>query len=295
MLDRMAEFLTTSEVAAYLRIKERTVYELVRNRRIPCSRATGRLLFPKSMVDAWVRAQVDYSGPAVEAAPLVIAGSHDPLLDWAVRESGCELALMSAGSSDGLRRLERGQAVAAGLHLIDPATGDYNGPALAASAKFAELVLIHWGWRDQGLVVARENRRAISSIADLAKPGVTVARRQDGSGSQLLLLHLLNRAGLERERVAWLDVPMRTESDVAAAVLEGKADCGLAVASVALGHGLRFMPVHRERFDIAMRRRDYFEAPLQRLMSFTRTAAFAERARALGGYDIAATGQAMPV
>ena len=54
-----ADFLTTAEVADYLRLKERTVYELVRTRRIPCSRATGRLLFPKSLIEAWVRARVE--------------------------------------------------------------------------------------------------------------------------------------------------------------------------------------------------------------------------------------------
>jgi putative molybdopterin biosynthesis protein len=291
----VTDFLTTSEVAEYLRIKERTVYELVRNRRIPCSRATGRLLFPRSMIDAWVRAQVDYVGTAIEASPPVIAGSHDPLLDWAIRESGCELALMTGGSSDGLRRLELGKAVAAGLHLLDPASGDYNGPAMASSAQFAEFVLVHWARREQGLVVARGNPRRILSIADLARPGLTVARRQDGSGSQLLLLHLLARAGLDRARLNWLESPMRSESDVAAAVLEGRADCGLAIASVTTVHPLDFIPIHRERFDLAMRRRDYFESPLQRLLWFTRAADFSERARALGGYDVAATGKIMPI
>ncbi len=287
----MPEFLTTAEVAEYLRIKERTVYELVRTRRIPCSRATGRLIFPKPMIDAWVRSQIDYEGPATEPAPPVIAGSHDPLLEWAVRESGCDLALMSGGSSDGLRRLELGQAVAAGLHVLDPASGDYNRPLIAGTARWGDLVLIHWAWREQGLIVAPDNPRQIRGIADLAGPAIVVARRQEGAGSQILVRHLLERSGVSYESLTLLEPAMRTETDVATAVLDGKADCGLAVASVARRHRLSFIPLQRERFDLAMRRRDYFEPPLQRLLWFTRDAAFAQQASALGGYDVANTGQ----
>ena len=41
----MPAFLTTKEVAALLRIKERKVYELVAAHAIPVSRVTGKLLF----------------------------------------------------------------------------------------------------------------------------------------------------------------------------------------------------------------------------------------------------------
>ena len=289
--DGLADFLTTSEVAEYLRIKERTVYELVRTRRIPCSRVTGRLIFPKTMIDAWVRLHVDYEGPAVERAPAVIAGSHDPLLEWAVRESGSDLALMSGGSSDGLQRLERRQALAAGLHMLDPANGDYNRSFISGAARWGELVLIHWAWRDQGLVVAPNNPCGIHAIADLARPGITVARRQEGAGSQILFRHLLERSGVPYQRLSFYEPALRTETDLAAVVLDGKADCGLAIASAARRFRLEFVPLQRERFDLAMSRRDYFEAPLQRLLWFTRSAEFAAYASGLGGYDVSKTGE----
>ena len=50
----MHDFMTTKEVAAYLRIKERRVYELVRQRAIPCTRVTGKWLFPKTLIDLWL-------------------------------------------------------------------------------------------------------------------------------------------------------------------------------------------------------------------------------------------------
>jgi excisionase family DNA binding protein len=101
----MAEFLTTKDVAALLRIKERKVYELVRDKAIPASRVTGKLLFPRDMVEAWVRRNVEFRDgtEGLVARPAVVAGSHDPLLDWALRESGSGLATYFDGSLSGLR------------------------------------------------------------------------------------------------------------------------------------------------------------------------------------------------
>lgn len=287
----MQEFMNTAEVADYLRIKERTVYELVRTRRIPCSRVTGRWLFPKRMIDLWVTRGVELPDAGLQAAPPVVAGSHDPLLEWAVRESGCELALLSAGSEDGLRRLAAGQALVAGLHLIDPDSGTYNLPTVASLGRLSDIVLIEWAWRDQGLVVPPGNPLGIAALEDLKAKRARVARRQDGAGAQILLRHLLDQAGVAYDELRIIDPPMRTETDLAAAVLDGKADCGLAIRAVARRFCLDFVPLHRERFDLAMRRRDYFEPALQTLFRFTRSSAFAERAQELGGYDVRETGR----
>lgn len=287
----MQEFMNTAEVADYLRIKERTVYELVRTRRIPCSRVTGRWLFPKRMIDLWVTRNAELPDAGLQTAPPVVAGSHDPLLEWAVRESGCELALLSAGSEDGLRRLAAGQALVAGLHLIDPDSGAYNLPTVAAIGRLTDLVLIEWAWRDQGLVVPPGNPLGIAALEDLKAKEARVARRQEGAGAQILLRHLLDRAGVAYDELRIIDPPMRTETDLAAAVLDGKADCGLAIRAVARRFRLDFVPLHRERFDLAMRRRDYFEPALQMLLRFTRSPAFAERAQELGGYDVRETGR----
>ncbi|MEX0758629.1 MAG: helix-turn-helix domain-containing protein, partial [Tistlia sp.] len=107
-----SELMTTREVADYLRLKERRIYELVRQRAIPCTRVTGKWLFPKPLIDLWLSRHLEGSPPA-SAPPPVVAGSQDPLLDWAVRESGCGLALLPGGSLDGLARLARGEALAA--------------------------------------------------------------------------------------------------------------------------------------------------------------------------------------
>jgi putative molybdopterin biosynthesis protein len=286
----MREFLSTTEVADYLRLKERTIYELVRTKQIPCSRVTGKLLFPRQLVDLWVMRQTEFAGPDLRSPPPVAAGSHDPLLEWALRESGSELALLAVGSEDGLKRLVANKAVVAGIHLLDPATGEYNRPAVQALGGLSDVVLVEWARREQGLVVARDNPRRISSITDLGRNGTRVLRRQEGAGAQVLLRHLLAETKLRLEDLPGPAQPALTETDIAAAILDGKADAGVAVRAVAQRHKLGFVPLRWERFDLAMRRRDYFEPPLQRLLRFARSPEFAEKAQAFGGYDLSAAG-----
>jgi excisionase family DNA binding protein len=286
------ELMTVREVADYLRVRERTVYELVRTQRIPNAKLSGKLLFPKRLIDLWVAQSADYPHAATHLAapPPVIAGSHDPLLDWAVRESGCELALLIGGSTDGMQRLLAGQAVACALHLVDPATGEYDASLIAKSLPGVDFVVIEWARRRQGLIVAQGNPAKIKSVADLRKKGARIALRQEGSGSALLFSKLIADAGLAPDDLTPAERPVRSETDIAIMVREGKADAGLAIEAVAREQGLDFVPVQWERFDLVVRRVEYFEAPLQRLFTFARGEAFRDRASALGGYDVKNTG-----
>ena len=84
--------------------------------------------------------------------------------------------------------------------------------------------------------------------------------------------------------------PARSELEVALAVLEGKADAGFGIAAVARQLRLEFIPLHKERYDLVVGRRDYFEPPWQRLLTFAGSARFTERAAELGGYDISGLG-----
>jgi excisionase family DNA binding protein len=285
------DYLTTAEVCAYLRLKERTIYDLVARKAIPCSRATGKLLFPRHLIDRWVEANLDMQDPRLLAPPPIVAGSSDPLLEWALRESGSGLATLSEGSEAGLRRFSGGAALAAGLHIYGGAEGRYNVSAVRAVASVVDLVLIGWAEREQGLVVARGNPHRLAELRDVAKTQARVIRRQAGSGAQILFDDLAKHAGLAPGDFTAAGGTALTEADVAAAVADGAADCGLAIGAVARRFGLDFVPLQKERFDIACRRRSYFEPPLQRLFAFARSEAFRAKAEALGAYDLAVTGQ----
>ncbi|MDO8605223.1 MAG: helix-turn-helix transcriptional regulator [Phaeospirillum sp.] len=286
------EMMDTHQVARYLRVKERKVYELLKDRRIPCTRVTGKWLFPKTEIDAWLkRNSASGSGsPRTGPVAMVVSGSHDPLLEWCLREVGGGLAMLPGSSADGLARLAAGEAAVAGLHLLDPESGVYNIPQVKHALADRNVVLIEWAWRRQGLVVAAGNPLAIDSVADLARTKARVVLRQDGAGSRVLFERLLAEAGLSFDAILTASVPVRSETDVGLAILDGSADAGLAVASVANSLRLGFVPLQKERFDLAIDRHAYFEPPVQTLLAFTRTPEFAARAEALGGYDISGIG-----
>ena len=203
----MTEMMNTREVADYLRIKERKVYDLVRMRRIPCSRVAGKWLFPKALIDLWVLHNT-HSDPAVEPAgrpALVFVGSHDPLLEWAIRESGCEIPILSDGSLDGLCRFAQGEAAFCGLHVLDSETGTYNEIAVKDVLGDLDGVLIEWAWRDQGLIIAKGNPHGMSKLSDLKARKLPFIGRQESAGSHLLLRHLLARQNLS---LADLSMPL---------------------------------------------------------------------------------------
>src|SRR5690606_41372142 len=119
---------------------------------IRVSRVTGKLRFPRVMIEAWVWRQADWAGgtEALHGRPPVLAGSHDPLLEWALRESGSELAAFFDGSLDGLGRLADGKAIAAGLHVFEPEAKDRNRAPLERARAGTPGVLIEGASRLQG-------------------------------------------------------------------------------------------------------------------------------------------------
>ena len=287
----MPDYLTTRELAELLRIKERKVYELVSDNAIPVSRVTGKLLFPRDVIAAWLSRHTEFGAgeAALKTHDPVIAGSHDPLLEWALRESGAGLAVLADGSLDGLTRLAAGSAVAAGIHLPETQGEGFNAGWVRRHLAGQPVVAIEWARRRQGLILPRGNPRGIAGLADLA--GLRLIPRQPGSGSRELLDRLMAAAPALSAPIILLDPPARSEADVAHAVAAGRADAGLAIAAAAQQYGLEFLPLVEERYDIVAWRRDYFDPPLQRLMAFCRQPAFAERAGELGGYDVSGFGR----
>ena len=279
-MDNGPEYLTVHELAELLRIKERKVYDLAASGQVPVSRATGKLLFPKGEVQAWIDG--NRSGPAQRMVrPAVLLGSFDPLLEWAVRQSECGLAMLMDGSADGLDRFVLGEGAAAGMHILDPATDDWNRPAVAAKAGAQDAVLLSFAKRQRGLVLAPDS--AIESVGDLK--GRRIVARQAASGTATLLAHLLKSAGLDEGDVEFTS-PARSELDAVQAVAEGTADATFGLEALAIPFGLTFVPLVEERFDLLVDRRAYFEPPLQALLAFCRTDAFRDRARTIVGYDI---------
>src|SRR6266478_6021373 len=263
MTVHMQDLLTTDEAATYLRLSERKLYELVANGVVPCTKVTGRWLFPKVALDRWLAAGLITPALAHAPAPPIVGGSHDPLLEWALRESASGLASLPEGSEAGLRRLARGEITAAAIHLHRLDSED---------------------------VVAAGNPLQLCDVASIDTKRARLALRPQGAGAQLLLLALVARAGFALDALALVRPVCPTGADIAQAVRAGRADCGIAIRAVVQIAGLDFVPLTWEHFDLALRQRDYFLPGLQALFKFVRTATFRERASELTGYDVSDAG-----
>lgn len=285
-------YLTTEEAALYLRLKERKLYELVALGAIPCAKVTGRWLFPRAALDRWIAAGLSRpEGFIAETPPAIIGGSHDPLLEWAARQSGSGLALLAEGSETGLDRLERNEVAAAAIHLHGQGGEEAaNLAGVAARAGLHDAVVIAFCRREQGLLVAPGNPLGIGSLDDAARCAARVGLRPAGAGAQLLLDMLAARAGDGLGGLNRVATPYPTGPDLALALRGGEIDCGIATRAVADLHGTGFVPLLWERFDLVLRRRTFFEPAAQKLIALMRDASFGRRAAALGGYDVADAG-----
>jgi putative molybdopterin biosynthesis protein len=287
------QLFTTAEAAAYLRLKERKIYEMVAEGTVPCTKVTGRWLFPRAELDHWLASSISRPEGMLrpDAAPIV-SGSHDPLLEWALRESGSGLATLALGSEAGFSRFAAGETIAAAIHLhaLGDLEADANVDALRSHNRLQDAVMIAFCRREQGFLVAAGNPLKLGSIEDIRKKRGRIAMRPKGAGAQLLLLALLHDANIPLEQLASVAPVCPTGPDIAQAIRAGRADTGIATRGVANAAGLDFIPIVWEPFDLVMRQRDYFRAPLQSLLKFFHSPDFAARGRELGGYDLSAAG-----
>lgn len=287
------DLLTVSEAADYLRMGERKLYELVAEGGIPCTKVTGKWLFPRAELDRWLLSGLARpAGMAPAEPPPIVGGSHDPLLQWALAESRAGLAMLPEGSEAGYQRFLKGEVLAAAIHFhsLDDITADANVDLVSREPALYDAVLIAFAARAQGFVVAKGNPLKIHSLADARANKARLIARPDGAGAQQLLQALLKRAELSaRDFPPVIVAP--TGPDIAHAIRAGIGDFGVATEAIALAADMDFVPLVTERFDIIMRQRDSFRPPLQKLLALLRSSAFAEHARELGGLDVREAGQ----
>lgn len=287
------DFLTTSEAAEYLRLGERKLYELVADNAIPCSKVTGKWLFPRHELDRWVLSGLARpEGMVPVEPPPIVGGSQDDLLEWALRQSGSGLASLTEGTENGVRRLMGGEVAAAAVHFHGEALGeDANIAAVRAMPRLHDAVLVGFVRRQQGLLVAPGNPHQLHTLAGVLDSGAKIAVRQPGAGARMLFDVLLARAGASQSDLNRLEPPCLTGPDLAAAICSGQADCGIATRAAARAADLEFVPLLWENFDLLMRQRTYFQPSLQTLITFLAQGGISGRAAELTGYDATQAGK----
>ena len=173
---------------------------------------------------------------------VVVIGSHDPALDLLADmvsrvRTDASVSSSNVGSLGGLLALNRGEAHAAGVHLLDETTGEYNLSYVRRYVKGCDVVVMNLVKRIQGLIVPVGNPRGVGRLDDLAAGGVRFINRQRGSGTRMLLDYMLGKLGIEAGEIAGYDREEYTHLAVAAAVAGGRADVGLGILSAARGAG----------------------------------------------------------
>jgi excisionase family DNA binding protein len=285
------DLLTTAEAADYLRLGERKLYELVAENRIPCSKVTGKWLFPRHELDRWVSSGLTRpAGMTAPEPPPIVGGSQDDLLEWSLRQAGSGLASLNEGTQSGVARLLRGEVAAAAIHFHDE---DANANVTAARSlpQLHDAVLIGFVRREQGLLLPPGNPKSLNGLVDVLENRAKMAMRQPGAGAHMLLDLLLDREGVNQKDLNRLDPPCLTGPDLAAAIRTGRADCGIATRAAALAASLEFVPLMWENFDLLMRQRTYFQPSVQALVRFLGQDGFNRRAAELTGYDTSPAGQ----
>jgi putative molybdopterin biosynthesis protein len=202
----------------------------------------------EEIVQAGTIIGVQLLGRELQLADLVVIGSHCVALDYLLGEldrQGVRSKFLAIGSTGGLYAAMRGECDVAGVHLLDPITGEYNRPFLTP-----ELDLIRGYGRLQGIVFRHgdkrfEGRSAQDAIASaLGDPECVMVNRNQGSGTRVLIDRMLS--GVKPPGYA---VQPRNHNAVAAAVVQGRADWGMTLDTIARNAGLGFLPVQAEQYD----------------------------------------------
>ncbi len=226
---------------------------------------------------------------------LVCIGSHDLTLDVLsshMKSKGGQGGIASAhvGSLAGILSLRKGEAHFAGIHLLDPETGEYNRTYLERFLPGRDVALMNLVYRTQVFIVPKGNPLNIKTLADLVKPGVRFINRQGGSGTRVLFDYLLQKQGLTKEQILGYEREEYTHLAVAVAVASGSADVGLGIQSAAEALGLDYVLVGEERYDLAIPREFLEEPRMKAMIEVIQSKAFQEDVLALGGYDVRETG-----
>ncbi|QDU38754.1 Molybdopterin molybdenumtransferase [Maioricimonas rarisocia] len=223
----------------------------------------------------------------MKPADLVVIGSHCVGLDTILgrlRREGLTIKTMHVGSLAGLNAARRGECDLAGMHLLDPGTGEYNRPFVTD-----ELELVQ-GYRRLQCLVFRpgdgrfESKPPVEAVKRaLADSDCMMINRNSGSGTRALIDRLLEDAGASRDQPPpGYGIQAKSHNAVAAAVRQGRADWGVAIDRVANDYGLAATPLQDEHYDFVIPRERRGRPAVQRFRELLDSPAVKQELSSLG-------------
>ena len=231
---------------------------------------------------------------------VVVIGSHDPLLDELgdmlhVENNDVFMSSSHVGSMGGIMAIRRGEAHAAGCHLLDTATGGYNISFIKKYFPKGGVKLIRCVGRQQGLMVAKGNPLHIEKFADISRNGLRYVNRQKGSGTRILTDYLCQQDQLDVDAIYGYDREELTHNSVAVQIASGSADAGMGIYSAAKLYDLDFIPICIEEYDLLIPDHAWDTPQVQQLIATMKSEAFKEKILALGGYTVENPGEIIPI
>ena len=234
------------------------------------SRADGFITIERNteILDEGETVNVQLIGNRTQPADLVVMGSHCQKLDQVVNEvqqSGYQVKVFAIGSTAGLNAAKKGDCDIAGIHLYDPNTGTYNKPFVSS-----EISIQNGYARTQGLVYRKDDQSAFESTGLNAielfekvssNPELMMVNRNQGSGTRILIDRLLADTGCAAPQ--GYEIQVSNHHAVCAAVVQERADWGIAIETVAKDSGLGFIPLEDEQFDFAIPKSRLSSRPVQ--------------------------------
>jgi putative molybdopterin biosynthesis protein len=297
------EMLSTKEVAEYLSINEKQVYRLIKEKKIPATRITGKWLFPKGLIDEWVMnsARESVRTPARKSTPenqIVIAGSNDLALELLVKNANLlhpefTISISSIGSLAGLIALKNESCHIAASHLLDLETGEYNTSFIKKHFPQLKVVILNLAHREQGLIVKKGNPLGIKTLSDLAGKKVRFVNRQEGSGTRVLVDYRLKENGIDPAEISGYDRIAYTHMEVALDVFSGSADAAVGIYATVRLLGLDFIPLTTERFDLIIPSDIFASTAVKALREVLTSAEYKSNISRMGGYETQETGKIM--
>jgi len=296
------EIMNTKEVAQYLGIHEKQVYALIKSKRIPSTRVTGKWVFPRKLIDEWIDSdariglkEARQKSKRIEGAYLA-SGSNDPILDMLqtyLKKSYPEFYIFSAntGSTEGLKALNMGYTDMAWSHLFDPKSGEYNIPFLSTYLPNLKPVVVNLFRRELGFVTAPKNPLGFRGFDDLVGKEIKFINRQKGSGTRVLLDHHLKRLRIPSSKIKGYEREVYTHFEVGLSILSKEANVGIATSAVSKLLGLPFIPITRESFDMLLDQPTFFEKGVQAFIEILNSSEFRNRVERLGNYDFTRSGK----
>jgi len=228
--------------------------------------------------------------PKGKKPAVIFSGSHDLALEGIADHLSRHVNLLSlpVGSLDGLVNLRQGLCQISGAHLLD-VSGEYNTPFVRHLFPDRDVEVVTLAYRTQGLMLAAGNPKGVKRVADIAQPDVCFANRNAGSGTRLWLDAELRRLGIPAENVNGYDTVVKTHTEAASLVAAGKADVSLGLQAAAHQHGLDFLPLFEERYDLVLPCEQ--ETILNPLLDYIQTVDFRNSLTTLTGYNTAHSGE----